>query len=67
MPTIATPSAPLTELAGILARGYLRLTSIAPDSATSGRKEPPIWLDSPRQESPPVIETGAPHGNNVAP
>ena len=61
-PTIATHSAPLTELAADLARGYLRLTRIAPDFATSGQ----IELDLPAEESPPVVETGAPHGNNVA-
>ena len=61
-PTIATHSALLTELAAVLARGYLRLTQIAPDSAISGDKE----LDLPAKESPPVIETGAHHGNNVA-
>ena len=60
--TFATPSAELTELAGILARGY-RLTKIARDSATSNHK----GLDLPAEESPPVVETGALHGNNVAP
>ncbi len=61
MTIIATHSA-FTEVAAILARGYLRFTSIAPDSATSGHKE----LDSHAKESAPVIETGAHHGNNVA-
>ena len=62
-PTIATHSAPPSELAGILARGYLRLTRIAPDSATSCQ----IELDLCAEESPPVTETGASHENNVAP
>ncbi len=61
-PTFATPSAELTELAIIFGKAYLRLAKIAPDSATSGHKE----LDLCAKESPPVIETGAPHGNNVA-
>ncbi len=62
-PTIATNSALLTELAAVIAKGYFRLTRIAPDSATSCRKE----LDLRAEESPAVIETGAQHGNNVAP
>ena len=63
MTTFATPSAELTELVTLLARGYLRLTRIAPHSATFCHKE----LDLRAKESPPVIETGAHHGNNVAP
>ncbi len=60
--TFATPSAELTELAGILARGYQRLTRIAPHSATFCHKELALCAE----ESPPVIDTGAPHGNDVA-
>ena len=48
MNTIASRSALLTDLAAILAKGYLRLTGIAPDSATSGYKE----LDLSATESP---------------
>ena len=61
--TIASHSAPVSDLATILAKGYLRLTGIAPDSAISGHKE----LDLSTEESAPVIETGAQHGNNDAP
>ena len=63
MTTIATPSPLLTELAGILARGYLRLTGVGQKVASSGHNA----LDLPAKESPPVIETGAHHGNNDAP
>ncbi len=52
-PTIATHSALLTELAAVIAKGYFRLTRIAPDSATSCRKE----LDLRAEESPPVVDT----------
>ena len=52
--TIATPSALLTELAAVLARGYLRLTKIAPDSATSSHKE----LDLRAKESPHLDHDG---------
>jgi len=61
--TIATQSLLSTELAAVLARGYLRLTDLRQKPADSGDKE----LDLPAEESPPVTETGAPHGNNVAP
>ncbi len=50
--TIATHSALLTDLAAVLAKGYLRLTQIAPDSATCGQKE----LDLRAEESPHRVD-----------
>ncbi len=54
--TIATHSALLTELAGVLARGYLRIGRTAPDSATLRHKP----LDLPRPESPHGQRESAP-------
>jgi hypothetical protein len=56
MATIATPSALLTELAGLLARGYLRLTAGAPNGATFARKEPHESLDLRAKKRPPVVQ-----------
>ena len=55
-PTIATPSAVLTDLASLLATGYLRLAKKAPDCASFPRIEPDCSLDSPRDPSAPVVE-----------
>ncbi len=64
--TIGTPLALFTDLAALLARGYLRASEKAEHCAVSGRREPQKELDLRAEESPPVIETGAPHGNNDA-
>ncbi len=50
--TIASQSPLLADLATILARGYLRLTSTAPLSATSGDKE----LELSAEESPHHVD-----------
>ena len=55
--TIATHSAPLSDLAAILAKGYLRLTETAPDSAISGHKE----LALPAEESPDRVDDNGDH------
>ena len=54
--TIASHSALSTELAAILARGYLRLVESSRDSGANREGESPIQLDSPPLESPPVGE-----------
>lgn len=54
--TIAAPSAAFTELAAVLATGYLRLARKAPDCASFRPKEPPVSLDSPRDRSAPVVQ-----------
>lgn len=48
MATLATPSPLLTELAAVLARGYLRLTGMGEKGADLGDKE----LDLRAKESP---------------
>ena len=53
MTTIASHSA-FTDGAAILARGYLRFTSIAPDFAISRRVEPQKELEVSAGESPHV-------------
>ena len=56
MTTFATPSAALTELAGVLATGYLRLTQTSQDLGTSRTREPQKELDLRVEESPAVVQ-----------
>ena len=53
-PTIATPSPSFTELAAVLAEGWLRLTRLSQKRADSGDKE----LDLPATESPDRVHDG---------
>ena len=54
MPTIAPHSA-FTELAAVLAHGYLRLTQIARNSAVSDSENLQKELDVSRPESPHLL------------
>ncbi len=50
--TFATPSAELTELAAVLAKGYLRVVHDAQNLGTFVPEEPQNALDVSRPESP---------------
>ena len=51
--TIATHSAELTDLAAILAKGYLRLTGMGQKHADSGDKQLDLWAkESPHRDDP---------------
>ena len=57
-PTIATDSPELAEIAGVLAKAYLRLTGNGETGGFSWDGEPPNCLDVTRTESKPVSTNG---------
>ena len=58
--TIATPSPLLTELASLLARGYMRLTQKSRDVAVFPPRIPQKELDVLAEESPHEVEKPRP-------
>ncbi len=60
MKTIASQSPLLTELAGVLARAYLRLAQKPPNSDVSWREEPQNPLDLRPEESVHVVDPDQP-------